>query len=237
MRRLRLVIVEPKYQVNLGYIARAAKNFGIDRLTLVRPRCDYEGSQAVKYAKHARDLLLGARVCGSLPAATRGSFVVGTTGIWEKTGQAFHNVYTPGRAARIIRKQRSDVSLLIGRDDTGLSKEELAMCDATIFIPTSKEYPVLNISHALAILLYVLSGEGAQLPDSTMYAGSHEIAMVKRLFSMSIAGRSDIRDKEAVAMAFGHLLSRASPTKKELGALSVALSPRRGYLNAAKNKK
>ena len=223
---LNLVIVEPMYQQNLGYIARVSKNFAIKRLNLVRPRCNYRGKEAIKYSKHARELLENAKISDSVKEATKGTFVVGTTALWRKTGKAFYNVYTPEKLLDSIKRRKiRRVSLLIGRDDTGLTKDELASCDASVFIPAASEYPALNISHALAILLYAFSeAKGTEIDG--LGAKSSEIGRLSRLFKMMVSERKDIRDRHAVSMAFDHIIKRSAPTKKELGALSVALSPR-----------
>ncbi|MDP2908500.1 MAG: TrmH family RNA methyltransferase, partial [Nanoarchaeota archaeon] len=47
--------------------------------------------------------------------------------------------------------------ILFGREDSGLTNEEIMKCDFIVSIPASKEYPVLNISHAAAIILYEIS--------------------------------------------------------------------------------
>ena len=59
---LKVAVMEPKYQQNLGYIARVCRNFGVDTLVLINPRCDHKGKEAIKYSKHAADILKGARV-------------------------------------------------------------------------------------------------------------------------------------------------------------------------------
>lgn len=223
---LRVVLVEPMYQVNLGYIARVAKNFGIRQLNLVNPRCKYVGKEAVKYSKHASELLEGARVFKSLKAAVKGTFVLGTTALWRKTGEAFHNVYTLEGFIRLARRNKiRSVSVLIGRDDTGLTKEELSMCDATVFIPTNDGYPSLNISHALGIILYALSARENEIPLKAA-ASPEEIARLRGLFNRMISKRRNIRDRKAVQMSFDHILMRSNPTKKEVSALSIAFSPR-----------
>ncbi len=228
MRELRIVIVEPMYQINMGYIARVSKNFGVRELSLVRPRCNYRGKDAIKYSKHARDLLTNARVFRSISQATKGTFVVGTTALWRKTGEGFHNVYAVDKLAGMVRRNKiGSVSLLIGRDDTGLTKEELADCDASIFIEASEEYPSLNISHALGIMLFALSPLLKRTSMNRIEARPEELGRIKRLFSMLISKRKDIRDKKAVAMAFSHIVDRSNPTSKEIGALAVALSPKR----------
>ncbi len=217
------------YQVNLGYAARTMKNFGMSRMYLVRPRCNHMGKQAIKYSKHARDLLEGAKVCDSIARAAPGAFTIGTTAVWHKTERGMFNVYTPAAMRRMLKNVRGrDVALLIGRDNTGLTKEELAACDATVFIPASKAYPTLNITHALAILLYELLGaeRAKDYGMERLYASGAELSVVDRLFESTVMSRADIRDKRAVADAFAHLLARASPTKQELRTLAVAFSKR-----------
>lgn len=224
-KEIRIVLVEPLYQINLGYIARVMGNFGLDKLYLVNPRCDYRGAEALKYSKHASSILKGAKVSDSIEEAVKGSsIVVGTTGLWRKSNAAFFNVYALQEAHRFVKN--NSIALLIGRDDTGLTKEELRKCDLTIFIPTDKSYPVLNISHALAIILYELRKEhsGETTAMSRAYADSRSINGMKALLWKSIKGRRDIRDKKAVMFAFEHVINRSSATKKELNAIAIALS-------------
>lgn len=216
---VKVVFVEPLYQQNLGYGARVMKNFGVGEMRLVRPRCDYKGKDAIKYSKHAVDLIKNARVYKSVREATRDcDIVVGTTGQWFRTEGAYYNVYPSGKLKSIIGNKKA--ALLIGRDDLGLTKEEMRGCDATVFVETNKEYPVLNISHALAILLYELNGNRKELP-SHIYSEKKGREGLIRLFENSIKGRQDIRDKKSVAMAFRHVINRAEPTNKEINALSV----------------
>jgi len=222
---LRVVIVEPLYPVNLGYIARAAGNFGIKRLYLVNPRCSPTSRQALKYAKHSFSLLKNAVVCKSFESAVRNCFVVGTTALWYKTKDTSYNVYAASKLHKLLNN-KNNVALAVGRDDTGLSKEELSKCDATIFIPTSKKYPTLNISHALAILLYELTKAGFE-PEHNLerlYASPAELKVSKDLFKRFVHSKNYIRDKNAVYNAFAHILGRAYPTRKELKALCVAFS-------------
>jgi TrmH family RNA methyltransferase len=225
-----IAVMEPKYQINLGYIARVLKNFGIERLYLINPRCDYKGRMAVKYSKHAHALLERAKVLGSIDELAKNAFVIGTTGIWSKTDSSFRNVcalQSAGSSLRRISASHKRVVLLIGRDDTGLSREELRKCDETVFIGASRSYPVLNISHALAIMLYELTlkdyGKEYKFLEG-FYADEKQKRMVMTLFERMIARNSSIRDKGSVAMAFRHLLNRGMPTKKEINAIAIALS-------------
>ena len=221
-----MIIVEPLYQINLGYIARTCKNFGITDLVLVNPRCNTSGKDAIKYSKHAAGLLSGAKIVGSISNAVAGTFIIGTTALPEKAGAAFHNLFTIDETVDILRRNRVErASLLIGRDDTGLSKDEIRKCDAVISIETSGEYSSLNISHALAILLYEFTTRlGMVGKNQKTGASSEDMERTIMLFRRSISGRKDIRKKKDVEMAFRHIVKRSWPTKKELSALSVAFS-------------
>lgn len=228
MSNIEVAVMEPKYQVNLGYIARVAKNFGVERLILINPRCNYKGKDAIKYSKHARMLLESATILKTLKALDS-ALIIGTTGIWQKTDSSYYNVYGLKEIEKFLKKRdlkKSKITLLLGRDDTGLSKEELRLCDATIFIETSKEYPILNISHALAIMLYSLTDTKNWDYNLTtrIYADSKYQQNLLKLFGQLVDSNPKIRDKKSVKLALRHILRRANPTKKEINALAIAFA-------------
>ncbi len=223
---IRVVLVEPKYQINLGYMARVLKNFGLDKVYLINPRCDYRGKTAIKYSKHARDMLENAVVCKSIGEATRGTIRIGTTAIWHKSHRSFLNVYSAEKVASLYSKGQK-VSILIGRDDTGLTKDEISGCAANVFIRANRNYPVLNISHALAIILYEFTKrdmEREHVHISRFYATDDEKGRAFELFRRLIRDRDDIKRKDAVLMAFTHMVERSAPTRKEINAIAIALS-------------
>ena len=227
MIKIEVAVMESKYQVNLGHIARVSKNFGVNKLLLVKPRCNHVGKNAIKYSKHAHELLEKAKICSSIKQLDRG-FIIGTTGVWHKTGESFYNLYKLDQVRSMISDSNSSdkiVTVLLGRDDTGLSKEELKQCDATVCIETNKEYPILNISHALAIILYSLTSKQIS-KNPSMSADSAYQKRVLNLFEMLVKNNPRIRDKKSVNMAFRHVIRRSMPTKKEINALSIALAPK-----------
>jgi tRNA/rRNA methyltransferase len=227
MRQIRVVCIEPKYQVNLGYVARVMKNFGIEDLALVRPRCKHTGKNAVKYSKHAHELLRNARIYKNLEKAARG-ITIGTTGIWEKSDRTFNNIYSLSELRNMKGWAKSRyVTVVLGRDDTGLNRDELAACDAIVFIGSSKSYPVLNISHALAIVLYELTmpGFSKEYRFARFRSDEADQKRLATLFDMMVRKRGNIRDKRAVSAAFRRVVRRAMPTRKEINAISVGMSP------------
>ncbi|ASI13430.1 SpoU family RNA 2'-O ribose methyltransferase [Candidatus Mancarchaeum acidiphilum] len=223
-----LILVGSEYQINLGYIARAAKNFGISEIRLVNPKCNHLGKQAIRFSKHARELLESAKIYQSLNDAIEGSdFVIGTTAIWHKAEEAKSNIYSLDSFKKNF-KSLGNASIIIGRDGTGLTKEELGLCDASIYIPGNKEYQTLNISHAVSIILYELTkGKFDDNLLSTKYANTKDITSVSYLFKEFLKNNHHIRNKPKVASVFMHIIKRSYPTKEEVNTLKSAFTKRK----------
>jgi TrmH family RNA methyltransferase len=233
---LKLIIVEPKYQMNIGYIARVASNFGIQRLFIVNPRVNIRGNKAIMFSKHAHSLLENAKICKDFDEAIKDcDMVIGTTGVLSKANPEIRKVYLAEDAAARVnqlssKRKNAVIGIVIGRDDTGLSPEELSKCDMITYIGTNEKYPVLNISHALAILLYVftkknfegkykVSIKGAAIPNSAEY--KKELNALLKLFKSSI-NKKRIRDKGAVYKAFKRMVNNSQPTMHEIKTLIIA---------------
>ena len=150
---------------NLGAVARAMKNFGLTDLMLIAPKCSATSKEALDRAKWAKDILQNARIAESLEVLNEFDLVVGTTG---KLGDDYNLRRTPlmpWQIAEEFKHHSGNVALLFGREGDGLLNEELDRCDLLLSIPTSGEYPSMNLSHAVAVVLYALCG--AQLGEST----------------------------------------------------------------------
>lgn len=225
--KFKIIVVQPRYQINLGYIARVSKNFGIRRLFLVKPRTKI-GQRAAMFAKHARDLLEDAKIYPNLQSAVSDcDVIVGTTGIWRKANTNFKRAYVVDDMVKKISSlgENKRVAILIGRDDIGLTKAEIEMCDMVTYIGTNPQYPVLNISHALGIMLYLLSSKNFKpLYDDThgAKANKKELDYLLRLFDR-ITEKKRIRNKKAVRGVFRRLVYASQPNLQEVHALITAL--------------
>lgn len=152
--KIRIVLVEPRHEGNVGSVARVMKNFGQNDLALVRP-CKL-GDKASAMAVHSSDVLRSAKIFESVEDAVLGSHtVVGTTAKSSgETGFVRRAAVTPGNLKKMIK---GNTSILFGREDFGLSREELKTCDIVVTIPADKNYPTMNVSHAVAVVLYELT--------------------------------------------------------------------------------
>ncbi len=152
--RIAVVLVEPIYEENIGYVARVMKNFGVKELVLVNPKCNL-GLEAIKRSMHARDVLENASLVDSLEKViSRYDIVFGTTGKHGKRFSQVRRFITPEVLAERIKRFEGSIALVFGREDKGLTNKELAMCDGVVTIPANPEYPILNLSHAIAVILY-----------------------------------------------------------------------------------
>ena len=213
----RVVLVEPKYDGNVGSVARAMKNFGLSELVLVNP-CPL-GEDARRRAMHGIDILEGARTMGSLAVAVKGcGLVAGTTAVDTRSEKRFARISsTPREFAERVRGFGGRMALVFGREDDGLHDEEIKGCDALITIPASREYPVLNLSHAAAILFYELH----QAPSARRRVASDmERGKLHDAFSDLVRATDYPRHKvERTQVMFRRLIGRAMPTKWEFHAL------------------
>ena len=98
----------------------------------------------------------GRRPSPVLKRPSAGCFlIVGTSGIITYGDKHFIRIpITSGELAERIKDQEDEVALVFGREDIGLTQEQLARCDILVNIPSNEEYPILNLSHAATIVMY-----------------------------------------------------------------------------------
>ena len=160
--RVRVVLVEPAGPLNVGSIARAMKNFGLRHLAIVNPQCDPCGREARQMAVHAGDILAGAVVVDTLPAALAGcravAATVGRDVAARDTPIAPPAVAMPWLWAGAAAGQ--SVAIVFGREDRGLLNPELDLAQQLIRIPTVAAYESMNLAQAATVCFYEL-GRGA----------------------------------------------------------------------------
>lgn len=221
-REVRIVLVEPEYEINIGHAARVMANFGFEELYMVNPKVEI-GFNAKMFAKHASHLLQKAKIVPNLEDALQGcNFVVGTTGIVGRGRNIIRNPITPAKFAKDMKKLTGRFALLFGREGTGLNQEEIRRCDFLVTIPASERYPVLNLSHALAIVLYELSSEKEK--DMIIQASGEEKEMLIRCFNSLVDHFSpQLRSPEKIKLSFRRVIGRSLISDVEAAALLCVL--------------
>ncbi len=150
---IRIVLVNTSHPGNIGGVARAMKNMGLHRLYLVAPR-NFPHEEADWRAASAGDVLAQATVTESLPEAIADcQFVLGTSARERRIPWPLLDAR--GCAEQIQQRASSEqVAILFGREDRGLTNEELQLCNLHLNIPTSQDYSSLNLAMAVQIVCY-----------------------------------------------------------------------------------
>jgi len=162
---VKFILVGTTHPGNIGAAARAMKNMGIKQLGLVAPK-QFPDEKAFYRAKAATDILENAQVHETLIEAVSGfQLVIGTSARNRKIPWP---IMSPREAAQEIlsnHKGANKIAVVFGREDRGLTNEELGLCNLHVHIPSSDEYSSLNLSQAIQIIAYeirlkALSTEG-----------------------------------------------------------------------------
>lgn len=151
------VLVEPAVPENVGAAARALKTMGFARLILVNP-CDHLSGPARWLAHASNDILEEATIFDSLDRALAAfDFVIGTT---AKKRSVKNDYYPLSDLAQLLAKKGTTIgkaAIVFGREESGLTNDELRLCDLVSNVPLQTSYPSLNLSQAVMLYAYELS--------------------------------------------------------------------------------
>jgi TrmH family RNA methyltransferase len=212
-----IVLVEPIYDGNIGFVARAMKNFGFSRLVLINP-CPI-GEEAVARAAHAQDILSAAERATFDEVIARSAITVATTGALAKS--VCHPLRVPLLTPKELREKIGDtegrVSILFGRENRGLNNDEVGRCDMVCTIPAAPAYPILNISHAVGVICYELA---ALPPPEYRVAGREDMEYLYRHIDrfLDTIGHPAYKRKNTLLM-MRRIFGRAKLTSREASTL------------------
>ncbi len=148
-----LVLVAPQDIVNIASAVRLAKNFGLAGIRLVNPEV-FDPWRIEGIAHNTADLVARIEICGSLSEALRDTvYSVAATA----RGRAAKRTYLEPREAAteiVAHAEAGPVAMVFGREDKGLTNDELDFCRALVSIPTSAEYTSMNLAQAVGIMSY-----------------------------------------------------------------------------------
>ena len=232
LKRVAVVLNEPQDPVNIGSVVRVMKNMGLRHLRLVRP-ADFDVYRIQGIAHTGMDVIESTRLFDSLAEAiVDARLVVGTS---ARGRRARRNYRRPREAAtEVLQAVESgeEVALVFGREDRGLSNDQLDSCNRVVVIPTDPGHSSLNLAQAVLVLAYEIrleaeaEGEFKRPRRPTPRAGREELEAVFAEVEASltavdffktqkptpvlrtlreVAGRADLDEREAAlfkAMAY-----------------------------------
>ena len=204
-KTLTVVLVEPLGTINIGSVARLCENFGIKELRLVSPRCDYLAQEAKNMAVRGIKILEEAKVYKDINSSISDcAKIIATCGRkdhgeipLDSNKDALHWAFKSENEERI--------ALVFGREDRGLSNEELLKANKVISLNTNIKYPSLNLSHAVAIVLHQFS----QIDDINLSTPNKKIISPANLIKLEDC----INDAGSLLLDIGFLMEHTYRAK------------------------
>lgn len=223
LSNVHVVLAEPQNIVNIAGVVRAMANMGLDRLRLVNP-AEFDAYRITGIAHRCDHIVDAPEFFESLHDAVADCvYVVGTT---ARARTAKRNYDRPRRLAEhlVERAAEGPVAVVMGREDRGLSNEDLDLCNAAAIIPTDPNYSSLNMAQAFLLMAYeiFLAAQGANrdLPTNRRATAPATQADLEETYDAIEQGLWKLdffkaRKPESVLRTIRTTLSRAEPELRE----------------------
>lgn len=223
-----IVLVEPQSPGNIGMACRAMKNMGLTQLRIVNGS-DRFHPEALKFAVAARDLLESAVIFPDLASAIADcTLTVGTT---RRHGKYRQEILSPPEVAYRLREQVSAncrAALVFGREDNGLTTEELSLCRWHATIPSSNEYGSLNLAQSVLLFCYelgkVAEPVGGGRPLEIANAGEMETLFAHFQGALNKIGFLNEQNPEHIMRSLRRIFFRANLDSREVTVLRGMLT-------------
>lgn len=235
--RIRFVLVETTHTGNIGAAARAMKTMGLSRLHLVKPR-HAPDAESLARASGADDLIEGAGIHADLDSALAGCQLA--VGASARLRSVEWPLLEPPEAARLLlaHAAQGEVALVLGRESSGLSNQELSRCQYLVHIPTDRSFSSLNVAAAAQVLAYEIrrawresSGERfPEVPRDLATLDDLEGFHAHLAETLTLIGFRDPEQSTRLLMRLRRLFNRARLDRVEVNIL-------RGILSAAQGRK
>lgn len=215
---IHFVLVKPAVPENIGAAARAIKTMGFDRLRIVAS--DQHLNKKARILAHgAKDILDNVLCFDDLTAAVADmDWVIGTSAK-RRLGKRFS--YTAAELPALIESKANavqNIALVMGCEESGLTNEQLACCDALSSIPIAQSYPSLNLSQAVMIYAYSLQGLAMIKPNDPIDEQSWRVLKTK---TANLMAGLDISTNSRV---YGWAMERLSAlTRKDIDFLHLLI--------------
>ncbi|MDH3205935.1 MAG: TrmJ/YjtD family RNA methyltransferase [Gemmatimonadota bacterium] len=228
LSRIVVVLDHPKDLVNIAGTVRVMMNFGLSRLRLVQPDV-FDTYRIGGIAHRSGELTESATLHETLDEALAdATFIVGTTARPRTAGRAY---VRPREAAEQIARRAAEgpVAILLGREDRGLTNEDLDRCHAVTIIPTA-EFSSLNLAQACLVLAYevflAVGGGQEELPKGRRATRPPTQEELEETFAALADGLERIdfykaRKPESVIRTLRTIVARAEPDLREAKLLAA----------------
>jgi tRNA/rRNA methyltransferase len=231
-----ILLVRPRFHENVGSVARAMKNMGLNRLIVVNG-CSPLHADAYKLASGAEDILERAEEVFTLgEAVSEMGCVVGMT---SRGGKERAPLLTPETLAKqlIPLSLKNSIGLAFGSEKEGLTNEELSLCQLYVRIPSMESFPSLNLAQAVMVVCYELFKASAETPKKPILLAQGE--QLERMFhhmekTLLRIGFLDSNNPKRIIRVLRRLFGRSQMDGREVQILHGIWSQMDYYLKTGK---
>jgi len=240
LKNIRIVLVNTSHPGNIGAAARAMKNMGLSQLYLVEPK-EFPSLEAIRRSVGAVDILDNAVITEDLNQAISGCVWVAGTSARLRTIE--WTVFEPRKCVQeaLQHIEQGDIAIVFGRENSGLTNEEMEKCNALLHIPTNPEYSSLNLAAAVQVVCYEFRQALINEPSSKAKSHKHYQdvladadqleGMYQHLFdALEQLGFFGTNNPDVMMRRLKGLFSRANTTQREVSIF-------RGICSAIQGKK
>lgn len=235
-----ILLVRPQLGENIGAVARAMANFGLESLRLITPRDGWPNPAARAMAKGAEDIVAKTEIYAHLSEAVADLHLLYAT---SSRARALNKpVHSPRAAARTLREKSSlKRGLLFGCEASGLSNDELKHAQALIEIPCDPAFSSLNLAQAVLVMAYEWYQAEVHTPSaprkSTPPARLAEIDYFAEVLLARLEARGFFTPEEkrpGMERNIRAFLSRLEPSRQEIATLHGILRALEGRSDSRK---
>ncbi|MHA1330541.1 MAG: RNA methyltransferase [Candidatus Hodarchaeales archaeon] len=221
-----IVLVEPSKPQNLGSIARVMMNLNFDRLVLVNPKLNLSDSEISIVSRRAQWIIDQADLLYSFKEVrSKYKHLIATT---SRSGGDYNliRVALPPEKFVDIELQWGESAVVFGGEQNGLTNDEIAFCDSIVTIPTNPEYPSMNLSHSVSIILYFIARNIMEnIPKGSSQIKHRGATFQERdqmliYFEQLLTRTNYHKEKQHIALqAMSNIISRCYVTGREISTL------------------
>ena len=147
------ILARPQLGENIGFVARALKNFNLTKLRIVNPRCHWPNQKALATSVGAKNVLKSSTIYNTVEESVGDlDIIFATTSRIRKVNKKIISILDLKKKI----KKRQKVGIIFGPEASGLSNNELNCADYLVKIPTNKKFSSLNLSHSVIIFCFQL---------------------------------------------------------------------------------
>ena len=233
-----IILINPQMGENIGATARAMMNFGLTDLRLVSPRDGWPNERAIATASGALNIMPAPTVYENFEDSIHDlHFVLATT---SRDRDMVKPIYSPARASEIMSvrtNEQQKAAFVFGCERTGITNEDLSLCQGIINIPANDDFASLNLAQAVLLIAYEWSTTNQPKPDTEKLMQNHMPAAQSELHGFLTRLQTDLEDrnffraeglKATMIKNIQNIFTRADISEQELRTLHGILSALRG---------